>query len=368
MKIEINPTIKHASLVFFSAILLMSCDKDKDAEDKEGPKSSTKTVVYAAGVGNGGDNLVGVRYWKDGEIVPVTDHTNELMVEGIYASNGDVYVVGSERSSGSYVATYWKNGLPFELTDGSSSAFGEAIFVDRGDVYVSGVEFESILSTSVRQAKYWKNGVVHNLSEKKAHHGAQTRAIAIDGDDVYIAGFERNGNFDVAKYWKNGEPFELTEGISSNADATGIAVINGNVHVSGHEFIDGIVVPTYWLNGVPTRLSDPGVGFWTNGMAVSGGGDVYIIVRENGALAHVPDKVGYWKVGQPIVALTNGVNYASVYGIAADGEDVYIVGDYRFDGEPRSACIWKNGEISELPSGGSNYSEAVSVFLAKEPI
>lgn len=368
MKTKINPVIRHASLILFSAILLMSCDKDKDVEDKKGPNSPTKTVVYAAGLGTGGDNLVGVRYWKDGELVPVTDNTNEMMVQGVFASNGDVYVVGSERSStGSFVSKYWKNGMAVELTDGSSSAFGEAIFVDKGDVYVSGVEFEPILSTSVRQAKYWKNEVVHELSEKKAHHGAQTRAIAIDGSDVYIAGFERNGSFDVAKYWKNGEPVELSAG-TSNADATGIAIINGNVHVSGHEFIDGVAVPTYWLNTVPTRLSDSGVGYWTNGMAVSGSGDVYILVRENGGSVQDPDKIGYWKVGHSIIELTNGVYHGSVYGIAADGNDVYVVGDYRFDGDPSSACIWKNGEISKLHSGGSNRSEAISIFLAKEPI
>lgn len=367
MKIRIHPTIKHASLILFSAILLISCDKDKDAEDRDEPNSTTKTVVYAAGLGNSGDNLVGARYWKDGEIVPLSDNTNELMIEGIFASDGDVYVVGSERSStGAFVIKYWKNGLAIELTDGSRSAFGEAIFVDKGDIYVSGVEFEPVLSTTVSQAKYWKNGVVHDLSERKAQHGAGTSAIAIDGDDLYIAGSERNGSFDVAKYWKNGEPFELSAG-TSLAAATGIAVVNGNVHVSGHEFIDGIVVPTYWLNGVPTRLSDPGVGYWTNGMAVSGG-DVYILVRENGSSVQDPDKIGYWKVGQSITELTNGENHGSVYGIAADGNDVYVVGDYRFDGEPSSACIWKNGEISKLHSGGSDYSEATAVFLANEPI
>lgn len=367
MKIKIYPTKRYASLILFSAILLMSCDKDKDTEDKDGSNSPTKTVVYAAGLGNSGDNLVGARYWKDGEIFPLTDNANEVMIEGIFASNGDVYVVGSERStSGSFVSKYWKNGVATELTDGSRSAFGEAIFVDKGDVYVSGVEFEPVLSTTVSQAKYWKNGVVHELSEKKAQRSAGTSSIAMDGNDLYIAGSERNGSFDVAKYWKNGEPVELSAG-TSLAAATGIAVVNGNVHVSGHEFIDGIAVPTYWLNGVPTRLSDPGVGYWTNGMAVSGG-NVYILVRENGGSVQDPDKIGYWKVGQSITQLTNGVYNGSVYGIAADGNDVYVVGDYRFDGEPRSACIWKNGEISKLHSGGSKYSEATGVFLAKEPI
>ena len=154
---------------------------------------------------------------------------------------------------------------------------------------------------------------------------------------------------------------------TSLAAATGIAVVNGNVHVSGHEFIDGIVVPTYWLNGVPTRLSNPGVGYWTNGMAVSGN-NVYILVRENGSSVQDPDKIGYWKVGKSITELTSGVYHGSVYGIAADGNDVYVVGDYRFDGGPSSACIWKNGEISKLPSGGSDYSEATGIFIAKEPI
>ena len=233
-------------------------------------------------------------------------------------------------------------------------------------MYISEVEFEPILSTSVRQAKYWKNGVEHILSEKRAQHGAETKAITIDKNDFYVVGYERNGSFDVAKYWKNGEPFELSAG-NSNAGATGIEVINGNVHVSGHEFINGIAVPTYWLNAVPTRLSNPGVGYWTSGMAISNG-NVFITVRENGGSVQTPDKVGYWKVGSSIVELSAGGYHAEVNGIAADGNDVYVVGAYRFDGGPSSACIWKNGEIAKLPTAGSRSSEATAIFLAKEPL
>jgi hypothetical protein len=50
--------------------------------------------------------------------------------------------------------------------------------------------------------------------------------------DVYVAGVENNGLFDVAKYWKNGIPVNLSDGYSQ-ACANSIVVSDSDVYVAG---------------------------------------------------------------------------------------------------------------------------------------
>lgn len=71
-------------------------------------------------------------------------------------------------------------------------------------------------------AKYWKNGTVTSLTDGTRY--AEANAIQIIGNDVYVAGYEEDSNYNSdAKYWKNG---------------TGIKVGTGN-HYS---FITGICI------------------------------------------------------------------------------------------------------------------------------
>ena len=84
--------------------------------------------------------------------------------------------------------------------------------------------------------------------------------------DVYVAGFEEKGSGYVAKYWKNGQAIELTDG-TTNAAATSISVSGNDVYVCGS--IEGNAV--YWKNGNPVTL---GAGNATS-ITVSGN-DVYV--------------------------------------------------------------------------------------------
>jgi hypothetical protein len=195
---------------------------------------------------------------------------------GLYACNGqkvdkvpalnwpkeaDIYVAGDEGQ----VSTYWKNGLPVHLTKPDEFSHASAIAVDGKDVYVSvnksvdknPVESQGgsspknnlvVDSASTLQspkgtfAGYWKNGSFIKLTNGAVN--ANGTAIVISGSDVYVAGFECNGqNADpgsddpkkaVAKYWKNAAPVALTDG-SNVAKATAIAVEANNVFVVGYE-------------------------------------------------------------------------------------------------------------------------------------
>jgi len=149
----------------------------------------------------------------------------------IAVSGSDVYVAGyAFNGNGMAVAKYWNNGNPVSLSDGSRHADAHAIAVSGSDVYVAGYAAEGTELTDVNGnvyrnwiAKYWKNGNPVSLTDGSLY--AQALAIAVSGSDVYVAGFEYNGDgtSSLAKYWKNGNPVSLTDG-SQYGFARGIAL------------------------------------------------------------------------------------------------------------------------------------------------
>ena len=158
--------------------------------------------------------------------------------------------------------------------------------------------------------------------------------------DVYVAGFESNGHFDVATVWKNGAATSLTDG-TGHAHATGVAVDGADVHVCGVGLVTTAVgqalAAALWKNGVavPLRTTSP-VSF-ASAVAVQGH-DVYV-AGTDGNVATV------WKNGEP-TALTTGLSDAQ--GIALSGADVYVVGSESI-GRAVTPRVWKNGAATSLP-------------------
>jgi hypothetical protein len=150
--------------------------------------------------------LEGTGYWVNGtyEALPNVLNTNtfNMVVNGL-----DVYIAGAGLL-----------GSP------------EAIGVVNGTVYVTGQSF-------THGYAYWVNG-----NEIALNSSGLVSAMAISGNDVYIAGFTNNGP-DQAVYWKNGQLVTLPNGSS----ATGIAVSGNDVYVCGNGGSNDAV---YWKNGV----------------------------------------------------------------------------------------------------------------------
>jgi glutamate synthase domain-containing protein 3 len=151
------------------------------------------------------------------------------------SQNADVYIAGSVKAqNGYYVAAYWKNGVITKLTDSLSDAFGNNIAVSGTDVYVTG-------SIDNKGATYWKNGKSVTLSSS-----GKTFAIAVAGNDVYVAGISTG-----FCYWKNGVETRLgSEGLAYYASS--IQVIGKDVYVSG--FTGSAKV--YWKNNVAIPFSN----------------------------------------------------------------------------------------------------------------
>jgi hypothetical protein len=198
--------------------------------------------VYVAGTASNGTKNVAT-YWKNGVATALTDGTNDGTAWSIVVVGSDVYVSGDETApNGISIAKYWKNGIPTTLTNlPNIFTSGSQIAVDGSDVHVAIYEFDGAHVTY----KYWKNGVTTDIPG-----ATQIDQLSIISNDVYMAGSQSR----IASYWKDGVAVALTDG-SNVAFAHSIALYGSDVYVAGGEYNGAFEVGKYWKNGIPTNFT-----------------------------------------------------------------------------------------------------------------
>jgi hypothetical protein len=324
-------TKKLIFLAFIATFALSSCSK------KSTPNPTTKApVVYVIGNIRALAGYSVAAYWKNGVLIALTDTTNEFMtsyVTGIAVKDTDVYMSGTINSQ----AVYWKNGKVVNV--GGPGSIGNGIAVNGNDVYVAG---EDINNSPV----YWKNGTEVSLNGVA---GEFADGIAISGNDVYVAGNDPYDGFIF--YWKDGVLSPVISSPSSyntyylNSSQDGwvnIAVSGTDVYITGAT--PGFLTATYWKNGMPVyQLDHPTETSILNGIAINGT-DIYVAGFYN-------DGAAYWKNGT--LNMLPGKLWAEASAIAVNGTDVYIAGFFNgtYAGSP---VYWKNGTLYTLPGNVVN--------------
>lgn len=242
----------------------------------------------------------------------------------------DVFIAGYQHDPGSFtirkIAFYWKNGVAIPLTDGSNSAMANAIHVDGEDIYVVGYED----STTGFIAMLWKNGRAIPLSDGSKKAIANDVFVA-DGD-VYVVGKE-NGR---AMLWKNGTGTVLPD-INGVSEAKSVFVYEGDVYIAGF-YGDQFDLPVavYWKNGNFIPLTNSGEDSGANDIFVHEG-DVHITGYKNNRLAT------HW-INGTVSVLSAATDYAAGHTVLVYGDDVYIAGYESFGNYDKDRCrIWKNG-------------------------
>jgi hypothetical protein len=339
--------------ILIPTLFIFSCKKDgplKKTTDTTTIISPSGVDVYAAGESYYNGNEVPT-YWKNGVAV-ILNHENNLFseVNSIAVSGKDVYVTGIRQTATFYnVAAYWKNGVEYDLTDStvSSSAFG--ITVQGSDVYIAG---SITLSSGKDGAVFWKNGVLTMLPCKDYATG---KGITVNGSDVYVTG-GANTDFSplqgYAVYWKNGVENKFSVSGTDISSIASVAVHDNDVYATGLTITGGMYFAVYWKNGVTTSLN-PYTGYneaASYGIAFQGN-DIYVVgnsIEDNNLY-----QATIWKNGVP--TLLNG-NFATA--ICIQGNDIYVSGGYG-----NSPAYWKNNNFVELPQqvGESNSANAITV-------
>lgn len=203
------------------------------------------------------------RFWKNGagttiyftDAVLSTVITGNGSCTGVYASGGNVYAVGSARTSqGTFMPWECTNGvIPGDIVPNNHGhSFANAVCINGNDKYVAGCQNNA--TTGLAMATVWKNGAPTTLTTGDTSVAVAT-SVYVAGSDVYVAGYDQedyyHGGAAFAKYWKNGVPVKLS---TAPSNATGIMVFGNDVYVSGWEDNGPIRIAKYWKNGVPVTL------------------------------------------------------------------------------------------------------------------
>ncbi|MBC7641434.1 MAG: hypothetical protein H7174_03710 [Flavobacterium sp.] len=346
-------------LTVLTLMTLNSCTKDSATPNANAPTTPTGQDVYIAGYEfNTSTQKNNATYWKNGIAIPlpVADESLNTKAFGICVVGPDVYVCGHAIGLTTEFALYWKNGVPVYLTDGMPSHTTTGIVVVGSDVYVSGIATNP---SGTYVPTYWKNGIATYLPTNYSGPGllGLSTGIAVSGNAIYVSGFEAlnssGTNYAInAKYWRNGVVTNLTNyTINNRVYAHDIAIAGNDVFVAGS--LDYRAV--YWRNGVVTTLS----GTSSNSAAISlVGSDVYVFGDEQTAGT---SNAVYWKNGIS-TNLSNGSSFDGIVDGAVVGSDVFAIGGSSVSwGGVSTAKYWKN--TTETIIGGSG-TVLTSIFVS----
>ncbi len=258
-----------------------------------------------------------------------------------------IYIVGdSYNENNEYTSCYWVNGERVELPGGYTAT---DIVVYNGNIYTSG---------TADGACYWINQQRYDLPG----NGGEAEAIAVDGEDVYVAGWYNNGSC----YWKNGQRIDLTVNRDSQAFAIGVRD-NGSVYIGGYYMNNHhYYIPCFWKDGNNrTNLPIPNGGDGeVNDIAFEDGNMRYYsgyVLKTSSFAGYTPTAV-YWRHTTrndlPLGGATYDVYGATGHGIKIYNGEVYVAGYTDWFGDINDSLTggtvpqyWRNGEIYDLPGG-----------------
>lgn len=333
------------AIIAFGLIILASACKKHNIVEPEIPKE-----VYVVGYENNSANKGVAKLWRNGVSTSLSDGTKETAASGVVIVGTDVYVSGygdKTATNTNSIPLLWKNGVATELpTTGGIGGFTQAIATNGTDVYVVGYE-----NGTTTKATIWKNGVASYLPLDVSYnlYSGRAMSVAVSGNDVYVVGFKTNSTGNTIAVWKNGVYSAITDG-TKYAQGNSIAVSGNDVYVLGT--LD--YTNTVWKNGVATAFVESGKTNYLNTVFASNN-NIYIGGYEASAGGVYNAKI--FKNGAPTTVAENAV----LNKLFVNGNDTYAVG-YQIATPHDIATVWKNGTATKL-SDGTKQANAMGVFV-----
>ena len=285
-------------------------------------------------------------YWKNGVFKEIKhpDNTASIKFHDITVVGNDVYLCGSKVSSvGGYIsqkAFYCKNGVFTDLTGRTSTCFIE---VQGDDIYVVGRRYtggQSFVDKEYAGDSFWKNGqetvfIGTEFSQQIGFKSVsipfryQSAGIAVDGEDVYIAGTVQ-GWYDPQNgpsatqyfgyYYKNNElnPFESKWydwclSLGGCLTPKTLCTEHGGGHYTGHDETIRLYRHTTGIHSVVKSGNDIYYAGYSGSTDIDGishgGGYWYDHLSEkyhHASYMSVP-QITYWKNGEEKTVL-KGIN------------------------------------------------------------
>jgi len=98
------------------------------------------------------------------------------------------------------------------------------------------------------------NDVVNQVPSLVTSSTTSLSSTSLQSDDVYVVGYETDGQRDYYRVWKNGTPTTLTGAANSTVEAYSVFASGNDVYVAGAENSNGKWVPVFWKNNSIVRL------------------------------------------------------------------------------------------------------------------
>jgi len=337
--------IKRKLLFLALPAALISCKKSGQK-----PAPATVTGIFVTGIVASASSPLSAAYWQNNNPTVLPGNYSQAAGSAIAVTgNGNIYVAGYEYVASKAspdtirsVATYWANNIPIGLADSTKSSWATGICIYNGDVYVTGV----IASSNGTNAACWKNGLPVPLKLSSDITSSEALGVTVSNGDVYVVGNTFTPSNAYVTYWKNGVQYKVTSP-GTYARATAIAVNGQDIYIAGN-YGEFQTSAAYWKNGVLTVLTGSNVNAATSAIQVQNN-NVYIsgIIAPvvDGQLYYLPYSFIYWKNGS--VVNTDWANYSaerlSVGAMAVVDTNVYVAGC-----NGTLPVYWNNGKMTSL--------------------
>ena len=279
------------------------------------------STVHLAG------NAGGASYWKNGVHSALHD-TGLLSQVNSMSVDGSTVLIGGWIGGADARKVMWQNG-------------GEIILGAHGGGGVTLVASRDNNVFAVYNQLLYKNGTTTPIDNV----GWPT-AMALQGDDVYIAGASQGNDYPwmvstfypldtYALCWKN-EQVIFRDTVHSYANT--IFIHEDDIYLGGHlnhyPSLDRIAC--YWKNGQRFKLTAENQDAEVRSLFIT---DTHIY-----AAGVINDQAVYWKDGVATF-LSSGGMISKANSISVLGTDVYVAGQ-----EDKYPCVWKNGLKQNIPN------------------
>jgi|GEM_PF-393747 len=288
-----------------------------------------------------------------------------LLKDGAIQSKyaGELYSVYVTGANEVYAAGYfgneavcYKNGTRYAFPRNSSSDLAEAKSVhvsDNGDVYMAGRECYD--SDGHNLAKLWRNGTEQALAFGSDTVSSAAYSVYVSDSDVYVAGYEHNGQKQRGVLWKNG----VDQNWGGDNAFNSVFVSSGSVYVGGEQGL--------WKDKVRQKLQSIS--------SIEGNGNthvcsIYVSSGKVHAVGQVNDRslqgwvAVLWIDG--VATRLGGSNSSYANSVHVHGNDVYVAG-YEVNAEGfKAAKLWKvsDGSVETTSLSEATDSQcAWSVFV-----
>ncbi len=356
-------SMKQVSLLFaLCAFGLFSCDDEIDAT------KISKTIVTGIANQDGGN----FAFTAIDTTITVSDLDLETYASTL--SGTDVFSVGYSETQNAIAIT--KNNVIQFTFDAEYIISINDIAVNGNSVYVVGRKQTSTVNGSNYVATLRTNGESSSLSLKDS----DATDITIDGNDVYIAGYDLQDNSEYADavYWKNGTKNVLPApapkadcGLCKNNQtqetlfsgyASAIKIDGNNIYVVGGAQNEGGII--VWENNTGNWIGTNNASVSNKGLAINNG-TVYVLGRDVNTENSIVGGV-----------FTNGVfqefNFAQGTAIVYHNGSVYVLGNQPGSRDTRKeignsklfvgkSVLFKDGELQyTFPTG----HQAIGLMVA----